>query len=174
MVALLRGINVGGSGKLPMAQLREIVSGCGHDDVRTYIQSGNVVFTTSARSTAKVARELQDAIAASSTVKPAVIVRTRSELAAIVAANPFLARGEDAAHQHVVFLPDGTGAVDVPTSSPEGEAAEPGRAVVYLHLPHGVGRSKFASNVVAACGPVTTMRNWRTVTKLLSMADELA
>ena len=175
MVALLRGINVGGSTTLPMARLRDIVSECGYEHVRTYIQSGNVVFTTSARSTTRVARELEAAIAASSTVKPAVIVRTREELAEVVAANPFLARGEDAAHQHALFLPAGIDADAVPSAPSEsGEAAAPGPGVVYLHLPHGVGRSAFASAVIGAQGPAGTMRNWRTVTKLLSMADALA
>lgn len=174
MVALLRGINVGGSTTLPMAQLRDVVSACGHEQVRTHIQSGNVVFTTSARSTTRVARELEEAIAASATVKPAVTVRTREELADVVAPNPFLARGEHAAHQHVLFLPAGADVADLPDApSGSGEEAAPGNGVVYLHLPHGVGRSKFASSVIAGQGPGCTMRNWRTVIKLLSMADEL-
>ena len=175
MVALLRGINVGGRGKLPMADLRAIATDLGYDDVATYIQSGNLVLT-SRESAASVARDLAAAIAAAGDVSPAVMVRTRSQLAKIVRDNPFLARGEDAGHQHVLFTEGPAQAavagLDLPSYAPE-EAIAVGHEL-YLFLPNGVGRSKLAVDVGRQKGVVGTMRNWRTVTTVLAMADDAA
>ena len=175
MVALLRGINVGGRGKLPMADLRAIATDLGFDDVATYIQSGNLVLSTSA-SAASVTRDLAAAIAAGTSVTPAVLVRTRSQLAKVVRDNPFLARGEDAAHLHVTFTDGPAAAVvaqlDLPGYAPE-EAIAVGKEL-HLFLPNGMGRSKLAADLARQKGPVGTTRNWRTVTTLLAMADEAA
>jgi len=175
MVALLRGINVGGRGKLPMADLRAIATDLGYDEVATYIQSGNLVLT-SRESAASVARDLAAAIAAAGDVSPAVTVRTRSQLAKIVRDNPFLARGEDAGLQHVLFTEGPAKAavagLDLPSYAPE-EAIAVGHEL-YLFLPNGVGRSKLAVDVGRQKGVVGTMRNWRTVTTVLAMADDAA
>ena len=175
MVALLRGVNVGGHGKLPMADLRAIAEELGYGDVASYIQSGNLVLSTS-DGAAKVARELAAAIEAGSSVAPAVMVRTRSQLAKVVRDSPFLARGEDEAHLHVLFA-DGpaTGCIkslDLDSYAPE-EAIAVG-SDLHLLFPNGVGRSKLAVDLGRQKGVVATMRNWRTVTKLLAMADEAA
>lgn len=175
MVALLRGVNVGGRGTLPMADLRAIAEELGYGGVATYIQSGNLVLSTSAGA-ATVARDLAAAIAAGTAVAPAVIVRTRSQLAKVVRDSPFLARGEDAAHLHVVFT-DGPAApaaarLDLDAYAPE-EAIAVGTEL-HLLLPNGMGRSKLAADLARQDGPVGTTRNWRTVTTLLSMADEAA
>lgn len=175
MVALLRGINVGGRGKLPMADLRAIATGLGYGDVATYIQSGNLVLSTS-DSAVRVARDLAAAIARSSGVQPAVMVRTRSQLAKVVRDNPFLARGEDEGHLHVVFT-DGPAATAVAKLDLESYAPEDAIAVgrdLYLLLPNGVGRSALAADLGRQKGAVGTTRNWRTVTALLAMADEAA
>jgi uncharacterized protein (DUF1697 family) len=174
MVGLLRGINVGGKTKLAMADLRRIAEECGYTDVRTYIQSGNVVFASPGKDPAKVARTLQDAIAAAGlAVQPDVIVRTRAELAGTIDRNPFLTRGEDPAALHVVFV-GGSGKVTLGLDDPERflpeEAAVVGRDV-YLFLPNGMGRSKLAAALARPKGPVGTARNWRTVLKLAEMAD---
>lgn len=173
MVALLRGVNVGGKAKLAMTDLREIVAGCGFDDVRTYIQSGNVVFTAPVGADPDdVAATLATAIAAGSSVTPDVVVRTGDELAAVVDANPFLRRGEDPAHLHVSFTavePD-LGVDDLARYAPE-EAAAVGREV-YLFLPNGMGRSKLAADLARRTRPAGTARNWRTVTKLLEMVGD--
>ncbi len=175
MVALLRGVNVGGRGRLPMADLRAIATGLGHGDVATYIQSGNLVLSTSDRP-ARVAVDLAAAIASSSSVQPAVMVRTRRQLAKVVRDNPFLARGEDEAHLHILFT-DGPAAaaiagLDLAAYAPE-EAIAAGQDL-YLLLPNGVGRSPLATDLARRKGAVGTMRNWRTVTTLLAMADEAA
>jgi hypothetical protein len=88
-VALLRGINVGGRNRVAMADLREVVLGLGHTEVATYIQSGNVVFTSEEADTARIAAALERAIAEPLGVQPKVIVLTRAELAQVVADNPF-------------------------------------------------------------------------------------
>jgi uncharacterized protein (DUF1697 family) len=175
MVALLRGINVGGKGKLPMADLRAIAEDLGYGDVATYIQSGNLVLSTSDSAT-KVASDLAVAVAAGSSVAPAVLVRTRSQLAKVVRDSPFLARGEDAAHLHVAFT-DGPAAaglegIDLPAYAPE-EAIAIGKEL-HLLLPNGMGRSRLAADLARQKGPVATTRNWRTVTTLVTMADEAA
>jgi uncharacterized protein (DUF1697 family) len=176
MVALLRGINVGGRTRLTMAQLREVAESCGCEQVRTYIQSGNVVFASAERDTEVVAETLQAAITNQTSVSPVVMVRTRDELARVVAKNPFLARGADPAHLHVVFT-DGpaepvVGSIDLARYEPE-DAAVFGRQL-YLFLPGGMGRSKLAADLGRQKSPNGTARNWRTVTKLLAIAAELA
>jgi uncharacterized protein (DUF1697 family) len=88
-VALLRGINVGGRNRVAMADLREVVLGLGHTEVATYIQSGNVVFTSEEADTATIAAALERAIAEHLGVQPKVIVLTRAELAEVGAGNPF-------------------------------------------------------------------------------------
>ena len=176
MVALLRGINVGGSGILPMARLREIATSVGFTEVRTYIQSGNVVFAGRQRSTDAAAVALRSAIVSSTGLDPQVIVRTRDELAAVVDANPFLQRGDDPDHLHVMFLDEDAEALieglDLRSRLPE-EAIAIGREL-YLQLPAGMGRSKLATDLARRLGSTGTVRNWRTVTTLLGMARELA
>ncbi len=175
LVALLRGINVGGRAKLPMADLRAIATELGYEQVATYIQSGNLVLS-SADAAAKVERNLAAAIAKGTDVAPAVIVRTRTQLAKVVRGNPFEARGDDPSLTHVVFMAGpakaGLAEVDLATYAPE-DAIAVGKDL-YLHLPGGVGRSKLAADLGRQKGAVGTMRSWRTVTKLLDMADAAA
>ncbi|MCU1458267.1 MAG: hypothetical protein JWL73_2359 [Actinomycetia bacterium] len=176
MVALLRGVNVGGRGKLAMSDLREICAGCGYDDVKTYIQSGNVVFSTSARSTAVVEKKLADAIAAATDVSPAVMVRTRAELEKAMAANPFLQRGEDPNHLHVTFT-SGTAKAELTLKDLDRYLPEEVAAIghqIYFYLPDGLGNSKLAADFARQKSTPGTSRNWRTVTKLLEMADDIA
>jgi uncharacterized protein (DUF1697 family) len=174
MVALLRGVNVGGKGRLAMAGLRAAAEACGYENVRTYIQSGNLVFVSPSASTQAVAERLRETIADMTQVQPEVIVRTRHELAAVVEQNPYARRGEDAAHLHVVFAGGeeeaSLGSIDLAPYAPE-EAVPIGRQL-YLFLPTGMGRSKLAADLARQTGPSGTTRNWRTVNKLLEMADE--
>ena len=176
MVVLVRGINVGGRSKLAMADLRSIAEGCGFEQVRTYIQSGNLVCSTPERSSAAVAGTLRDALAAATDLQPAVMARSRDEMAAAIDENPFLQRGEDLAHLHVTFLGTGEqaslGTLDVAAYAPE-EAAVVG-AQLYMFLPEGLGRSKLAGDLARLKGPPGTTRNWRTTAKLLELADEIS
>ena len=175
MVALLRGINVGGRGKLPMSDLRAIATGLGYQDVATYIQSGNLVLSTG-DGAAKVATDLAAVIASASDVSPAVVVRTRAQLAEVVATNPFLARGEDPDHVHVVFTdgPAKAALADLALDRYEPEQAIAVGSELHLFLPGGVGRSRLAADLGRRKGAVGTQRGWRTVTKLLELADGAA
>lgn len=172
MVALLRGVNVGGATKVPMADLRRVVADAGYDHVRTYVTSGNVLLSAPGTDTEEVAAALRAACAEAFPAAPDVIVRTRDELHAVLAANPFLDRDEDPTHHHVVFLPGRAPAVlpDVEVTPPE-DLAVAGREL-FLHLPHGMGRSDLAARLARRPGPRGTARNWRTVTTLARMADE--
>jgi uncharacterized protein (DUF1697 family) len=174
LVALLRGVNVGGRAKVSMADLRAVATDLGYDGVRTYIQSGNLLCTTTTKAD-RVARDLERAIAERCGVETDVIVRTRAQLAKVVDRSPFLPRGEDPKHLHVVFT---TGRARVPIADVERYAPEEVQAVgteLHLLLPNGVGRSKLAADLAkAGKGQPGTMRNWNTVTRLLAMADEPA
>ena len=174
MVALLRGINVGGRTSLKMADLRGIAEDLGYEDVSTYIQSGNLLLSTASAAT-QVADDLASAIAASSSVAPAVMVRTRTQLAKVVAGNAFLADGADPGHLHVTFTDGpaapGVAGLDLPRYAPE-EAVAVGEAL-YLHLPNGMGRSKLAIDLAKLKGAVGTTRSWRTTTKLLELAEAM-
>ncbi len=173
MVALLRGVNVGGATKVPMVDLRRVVADCGYGDVRTYVNSGNVVLTADDPDPGAVAARLQAACAEAFPARPDVVVRTRDELRAVVAANPFLDRDGDPTHHHVVFLPgqDPPVAPDLDIAAFHPEDLALGGREVYLYLPFGMGRSALATRLAARTGERGTARNWRTVTTLASLAD---
>src|ERR1700744_2741722 len=102
-LALLRGINVGGRNKVPMADLREVVTALGHTGVSTYIQTGNVLFDTAGPDTAKLAAELEAAIEERFGIWASVVVLTRDELAEVLAGNPYPDE-PDPKLVHVAFL----------------------------------------------------------------------
>jgi uncharacterized protein (DUF1697 family) len=173
-VALLRGINVGGSRKIRMADLREVFAEAGCGDVATYIQSGNVVFTHPSSDEAKVIRDLERRIEASTGFDVPVVLRTDAELHRVLDANPY---GDvDPKTLHVVFLPAPPAAADARAFdaarfAPE-EYAVVGREV-FLHLPDGIGRAKLPPALPLIRG-TGTARNWRTVQTLAGMTRELA
>ena len=173
-VALLRGINVGGKNKLPMADLAAMFREAGCEDVQTYIQSGNVIF----RAVPALAEDIPSRIGASILsrfgYRIPVITRTARELEDTVRANPF-AETEFEANRLLVFfleeLPDPAHveALD-PDRSPGDEFAVLGREV-FVHYPNGVARSKLTNSYFdSGLSTTGTGRNWRTVTKLLELA----
>lgn len=173
VVAMLRGINVGGAGKLPMAQLREVIAGRGYDDVRTYIQSGNVVCRSPLADTDAIADDLRRAVRSSTGLDPEVHVRTVDELEALVAGNPFVDRATDPKQLHVAFVRQ-LEPVELDAAAYEPEAWATGDRALYLFLPNGIGRSKLATDLTRRHAATGTTRNWRTTTTLLDMARELA
>ena len=173
-VALLRGVNVGGKNRLPMADLRDIFTAAGCAAVQTYIQSGNVVFEASQDLAERVPEIVTRAIRRQFGYETAVVMRSSEELRRVVASNPFDTSG-DPRFLQVAFLEDtpGTEAVSRldPQRSPPDAFAVRGRHV-YLHYPNGVARSKLTNEYLAArLQTASTMRNWRTVLKLLEMVD---
>ncbi|CAL9551214.1 hypothetical protein SUDANB106_04455 [Streptomyces sp. enrichment culture] len=167
--ALLRGINVGGNKKVPMAELREVMAGLGREDVRTYVNSGNAVFTAGRRDTGELAAELEAAIAGRFGFTVPCLVRTAGELRAVVGACPYPAAGTDPAKLLVLFLgrePDRgrLAAVDAP------DEFRVGKRELYCWFPDGMGRSRLPGALETACrGTTVTGRNWRTVTRLVEM-----
>ena len=173
-VALLRGVNVGGKNKLPMADLRDIFTAAGCAAVQTYIQSGNVVFEAAQDLAERVPEIVTRAIRRRFGYETAVVMRSSEELRQVVASNPFDTSG-DPRFLHVAFLEDTPGAEAVsrldPQRSPPDTFAVRGRNV-HLHYPNGVARSKLTNEYLAAqLQTASTMRNWRTVLSLLEMVD---
>ena len=180
-IALLRGINVGGRNKVAMADLRAVVAGLGHADVVTYIQSGNVVFTSGESDAEALATALEEAIAGGLGVKPAVVVLSRDDLARAVRDNPYPDEPNPKL-VHAVFFRGQVpaGAADA-IEAGQRRAAERGGGqddarivggTVFLHTPGGFGRSELALFLLGrSASPVAagTARNWSTVTKLLDL-----
>jgi uncharacterized protein (DUF1697 family) len=171
-VVLLRGINVGGKAKVPMTALRDVCTAAGCEDVVTYIQSGNVVLTS--RLTAdKLTTALEGAIAAEFGFSPAVMVRTAKEMAAVPAQNPYA--GADENTIHVGFLhaaPDAATKKCLAAIDCAPETVTPVGRDLYLHLPNGMGRAKIPVFVERCLKPKqVTVRNWRTVTKLIELSS---
>ncbi len=176
-VVLLRGVNVGGV-RLPMADLRRVTESRGFTEPRTYIQSGNLVFASPQRSIDTIAAELNAGLKADLGLDIAMIIRTRAQLTKVIDANPFLKAGHDADEQHVVFFSGNVAAdlfADVDLARYEPEEVRVHRREVYFNLPSGVGHSPLLKDIGRRKGlKIGTMRNWRTVTTLMSMADEVA
>ena len=102
-IALLRGVNVGGHRKLPMADLRRHMEALGHTSVQTYIQSGNAVFKAALEDPAQAARQIEAALLAGAGIETTVAIRSRAQLAAIITEHPFLGRDVDPKQLHVSF-----------------------------------------------------------------------
>lgn len=173
-IGLLRGINVGGRNRVAMADLRTLLSGMGYDSVRTHLQSGNALFESADADASRLAADIEHEVAASLGVASRVIVRSADELGALIAGNPFVDDEDDLAKLHVAFLavtPDSARVAGF--AVPEGGSERyslTGRDL-YLHYPHGYGRSKLdLAFLERRLGVVATNRNWRTVTKLHELA----
>jgi uncharacterized protein (DUF1697 family) len=172
---LLRAVNVGGHNKVPMARLREMATDLGYTDVATYVQSGNLVLSAGAKRPATVEKALRDALRSELDVDVDVIVRTSTELAAVVAANPFEDVADDDAKLLVSFLTAQPAkakveALDLETFLPE--RFEVGDRCLYMWLPDGAGRSKLAAAPWdRRLGVRGTGRNWRTIAKLIELLD---
>jgi uncharacterized protein (DUF1697 family) len=174
-VALIRGINVGGNKKLPMADLRNVMTGLGYTDVATYIQSGNVVFTSDRDDPAELEQEIEERIAQEIGLDVSVLVRSQAELAAVIEGNPFQEAAASPTTLHVFFLsasPDGERLEEVDPRQFEPDEFKVGDRVMYIHCPNGLGRSKLAVYPwERRLDLKITSRNWNTVTKLLDMLE---
>lgn len=173
---LLRGINVGGSRKVSMADLRLVLETLGYTDVRTYLQSGNAVVDAGRKRPATVAREVEKALADELGMDIAVLVRTHSELTAVVEANPFPEAVEKPNLLHVAFLseqpkPAEVAGLDPDRYAPDRFAFGADRAL-YLWYATGAGRSKMDATGAFKIGGVVTARNWNTVRKLVDLTAD--
>ena len=177
-VALLRGINVGGHNRVPMPELRTLMTELGHTDVATYIQSGNAVFTSDEADTIKLADELRQAIADQLSVDCGVVVITEAELQQVIDDNPFPAEDNPKA-LHAVFRRAELTADErakitqaqerAKAKGCQDEAVIVGRTM-FLHTPDGLGRSELSAQLARTAASKTgTARNWATVRKLRAM-----
>ncbi len=175
-IALLRGINVGGRNKLPMRELVALLEKLGLRNVKTYIQSGNVVFQSERTDVAALALEIGHAIESSHGFTPRVMLLDADAVRASMTANPFPEAEAEPKTLHLYFLAEtpGNSAVDTLNQlKKENERFHLGNRVLYLHAPDGIGRSKLAERAERTLGVPATARNWRTVSKVMEMALEV-
>lgn len=175
-VAWLRGINLGGRNRLPMKQLRGLFEEEGCEDVRTYIQSGNVAFRCAPALARRIPELIEDSVTERFGLDVPVVLRSSSELAEAAANNPFLTAGADERALYMMFLSEEPASDDVeeldPNRSPGDAYVVRGREV-YLHCPNGVARSKLTNDFFdRRLGTKSTSRNWRTIRKLLEMVGK--
>ncbi len=172
-VALLRGINLGGKNKLPMAELVALFDGAGGRDVRTYIQSGNVIFRATEARASRIPSVIAKGIADRLGFRAPVVLRKAAELRAVARGNPFLRAVADPEALHVMFLADWPAPAKVAALDPERSPPDEfhvWRREIYLRCPGGVARTKLTNDYFdTRLATTSTMRNWRTVLKLVEM-----
>jgi uncharacterized protein (DUF1697 family) len=179
VVSMLRGVNLGPHNRIKMDALRTLYESLGLRNVATYVQSGNVVFQTTARDLVKIGRRIEDGIESTFGFRCDVVLRTPVELRDVVAANPFAGRsGIEPAKLLIAFLARGL--------SPEAKAKllsvpiEPEELYIhgrelYIYFANGMARPKLPSGLIDRTVQMAwTGRNWNTVTKLLEMSEALA
>jgi uncharacterized protein (DUF1697 family) len=164
-IALLRAVNVGGTGKLPMTALKALCERAGFGRVRTYIASGNVLFDSDLAEP-EVKATIEQALHVYAGKPVGVLMRTAAEMAAVVAANPFAANpGDRVVAIFLDAMPPDDAAARV--TGRQSEEIGVGAREIYVHYPDGIGRSKLRIKV-AETG---TARNMNTVATLARMAD---
>lgn len=174
-IGLLRGINVGGNNKLPMKDLRGLLEALELENVKTYIQSGNVVFQSERSDRDKLANEITTAIEKDHGFAPAILLLTKRELETAMEANPFPQAVDEPKSLHLFFLepapkdPDLTTLDELKKDTEEFKLID---KVFYLHAPDGIGRSKLADKFGRGWNVTITARNWRTVGKIKEMIED--
>jgi uncharacterized protein (DUF1697 family) len=174
-IALLRGINLGGHKIIKMDQLRRTFDELGFKDVKTYIQSGNVIFKTSAQAPAKLAKRIEEKILGQFGFPVPVVVKTAVEIDEVIRANPLLKeKGIDPGKLHVTFLacaPEQSALKTLDGAEVAPDQFHCSAQAVYLHCPNGYHATKLGNNVLAKMLKVgATTRNWKTVNKLWEMS----
>ncbi|HWU06578.1 MAG TPA: DUF1697 domain-containing protein [Streptomyces sp.] len=176
--ALLRGVNVSGHRRVPMAELRTLLGELGHEDVATYLQSGNAVFRSATGDEDALAAGLERAIEERFGFPVDCVVRPGAYLAGVADACPFPAAGLEGKQVHVTYFDK---AVDSARFAPlDADAFRPeevrlGDRALYLYAPDGLGRSRLAvalGRPALTRGLVATSRNWNTVVKLVEMTRD--
>ncbi|MEU4830656.1 DUF1697 domain-containing protein [Streptosporangium sp. NPDC023615] len=176
--ALLRGVNVSGHKRVPMAELRALLTELGHGGVRTHLQSGNAVFTTAVDDEQALAARLEQAVEERFGFAVDVLVRDHAYLKAVVDTCPFPAASLEGRQLHVTYFSEPVTAsrlasLDAARYLPE--ELRLGDRALYLYLPDGIGRSKLAEALARSApadGVVATTRNWNTVVKLVELTRD--
>jgi uncharacterized protein (DUF1697 family) len=174
-IALLRGINVTGSKTIRMEDLRKCFAGLGFTNVKTYVQSGNIVFEAGNHSVASLADKIGKRIFRDFGFSVSVLVKTSEELERIVRDNPLLKETNiDPSKLHVTFLSAPAPEISENTLQPLAVARERfriSRSEIYLYCPNGYGKTKLSNNAIERkLGLAATTRNWRSVNALLALA----
>ena len=173
-IALLRGVNVGKAKRVPMAELRDMLSGLGYTGVATLLNSGNAVFHASKGTAAKHSADIAAAISSRLKLEVPVIVKSARELEAIISENPIKACVEEHSRFLIAFVQDtkalaGLAAIESLVVPPEQFAT--GKNAAYLHCAAGLLESKAGEALLGKAGKSATTRNWATVLKLQALAN---
>jgi uncharacterized protein (DUF1697 family) len=172
-ISLLRGVNVTGHNRVTMEELRRCYEGRGLKNVRTFIQSGNVIFEHPKEDSERIVAKIEKAIRKSFRLEVTVVVRTREEMGKVIENFPFTKTEQDRAH--VTFLSAKPAIVPTREITEVKDGPEKfsvlGREV-YLHCPNGYGRSKLSNTFFERKLKVSaTTRNWRTINSLYALAS---
>lgn len=174
-IVLLRGINVGGHNKLPMANLRNLLNNNGYTEVSTYIQSGNILLS-SEKTSATISNHIEVLIKNEFNYTIPVITISVAELQQCFNENPYLEFVEDIKFLHVTFLdsfPETNLIKHLNISTYNNDTFQVKRKFVYLHTPDGFAKTKFSNTQFEKqLNTKATTRNWRTVTKLIQLSKK--
>ena len=174
-VALLRGVNVGKGNRVPMAEFKAMLEQQGYTDVSTILNSGNAVFTSSSRSSAKHAASIAAALEQRLGVITPVIVKSESELSAVIAASPLNPPDSDRSRYLVAFAAEEEALLALTPLQAQAQAPESfvvTSLAAFLHCPAGLLESKVGEALLGKAGKRVTTRNWATVLKLSAQARE--
>jgi len=174
-IALFRGINVGGNSILPMKDLVSLLENLGCQKIKTYIQSGNAVFRSEEENAGRLSSKISAEIKKSRGFDPQVLLLESDEIKKAVESNPFPEAESEPKTLHVNFLaslPENPNLKALESIKKPSERFEIKDNIFYLHAPEGAGRSKLAASAERMLGVSMTGRNWRTVCKILAMAQE--
>src|ERR1039458_6532127 len=176
-ISMLRGINVGGHNRIKMDQLRESLAALGFEQVKTYIQSGNVVFKTAKVSPSGLSQRIEERILRDFGFPVSVVSRTADEMGKTIGNNPFLKeRGIDLEKLHVMFLSEAPAPAALKKLAGLTTAPDQSRCFdreIYFYLPNGVSQSVLMKSPVdRILSVVTTTRNWKTVNSLHQMCQD--
>jgi uncharacterized protein (DUF1697 family) len=176
-VALLGGINVGGQKSIKMNELAILFNALGFSDVKTYLQSGNVIFDAAAKglNRSRIGEAIQNAIHKKYGFKVTIVLRTAEELAGIIKSNPFTKKKVlQKDKPHVTFFQEAPKIdirLDTILPKNDGELYFINQTEVYLYCPNGYGKSKLNNPAIERrLKATTTTRNWKTVTELYKLA----
>ncbi len=173
IIALFGGINVGGKSTLPMRDLVTLFEELGCGNIRTYIQSGNVVFETNGKSREELAKRISEKVDDKFGFTPYILLLTAEELEQAMARNPFAQAVDTPQSLHLGFLasaPVNPDLARLERLKSESESYQLIGKVFYLYAPDGVGRSKLAAGAEHALGVPMTDRNWHTICKIAEIA----
>ena len=175
-VALLRGVNVGGRNRLPMKDLSRIFTSAGCEAVKTYIQSGNVVFKADINSERQFVDVIRDAIETEFGFSPETHLLSADALERAIESNPYPLAESEPTSLHLFFLKRSPQSARVTITNDllsESETFEVVDRCLYLHAPDGIARSKFAKSIDKTLNVNSTARNWRTVSKLAELVSAI-